>query len=240
MRTLAFLLLAGLAQADIITHTGGAPVKGRLTGIEAGQFLIADSSNTVVKLPAATVTGVDFNGHAVPATFATHAGQLDGKVWLFARGAFHLDNTAGETRRIPAATIVRANFGAPAPVEAQPAAPKPAPVAVPKSQLIARAERVDLAKHLPAGKVTVVDFFAEWCGPCRQLRPWLENYVAGDPDVVLRKVDIVGWQSPVAMQHQIRGVPHLQFYDRQGRKIGEMTGFNEAQFRDWIKKAKAS
>lgn len=239
MRTLLLLILTGLAaNADLVRHTGDAAVRGRLTAIEAGHFVIVTASNETVRLPAATVTGVDFDSGAVPARLETGAEVLDGMVWTLTRGVFHLDKPGGETVRVPATRVVRASFRRPVPVASPP--PRAAVPALAKSQLIARAEPVELTAHLPAGKVTVVDFYAEWCGPCRQLAPWLENFVAGDPDVVLRKVDIVGWQSPVARQYQIRGVPHLQIYDRHGRKVGEMTGFHEPEFRALIQKAKSS
>jgi len=67
----------------------------------------------------------------------------------------------------------------------------------------------------------VVDFYADWCGPCRVMAPELEKIAREDEDVVLRKVDIVKWDTPVCRQHTIRSVPNVPVYDRRGRQVGE-------------------
>jgi thiol-disulfide isomerase/thioredoxin len=82
---------------------------------------------------------------------------------------------------------------------------------------------VDLGALLSPGKVTIVDFYADWCGPCRSIAPHLERWARSSPDVVLIKVDIVRWGTPVTRQHNIDSVPNLRVFDRQGRAIGSPT-----------------
>src|ERR671936_385422 len=66
------------------------------------------------------------------------------------------------------------------------------------SQVIAHGQQVNRKQHLVRGKITIIDFYADWCGPCRMITPWLEQLTKSDPNIVLRKIDIINWQSPVA------------------------------------------
>lgn len=88
--------------------------------------------------------------------------------------------------------------------------------------------KVDLEKLLVPGKITIVDFYAEWCGPCKALAPSIEKLVASEPDVYLRKVDIVDWESAVARQHGIRSVPSVRVYGPDGKQVGQGTSAFEA------------
>ena len=72
------------------------------------------------------------------------------------------------------------------------------------------------------GQVTVVDFYADWCKPCKMIAPYLDK-LAEDPAVSVRKVDIVNWKSPVAQQWELRSIPNMRVYDRQGNQVGEAT-----------------
>jgi len=84
-------------------------------------------------------------------------------------------------------------------------------------------QEVDLPSLLAEGKVTIVDFYAEWCGPCRQLGPHLEQLAKEEPDVVLLKIDIVNWSTPVVQQFGIRSVPNVRVFDRTGKQRCDAT-----------------
>ncbi|MCM8813131.1 MAG: thioredoxin family protein [Candidatus Omnitrophica bacterium] len=82
---------------------------------------------------------------------------------------------------------------------------------------------IELDTVLVSGKITVVDFYADWCGPCRSLGPYLEKLAADNPDVYLRKIDIVNWHSPVVKQFNISSVPNVRVFNRSGKLVGEPT-----------------
>ena len=76
---------------------------------------------------------------------------------------------------------------------------------------------VDLEKYIYPGKITIVDFYADWCGPCRQIGPYLEKLHNEREDIIVRKVNIDKWGSPVCKQFNINSVPSFLIYNEKGR-----------------------
>ena len=78
-------------------------------------------------------------------------------------------------------------------------------------------EAVILAEKSVPGKVTIFDFYAEWCLPCALITPELEKLVQKRPDeVALRKVDVIGWGSDAAIHQNIEYLPYLAVVDADG------------------------
>jgi thioredoxin 1 len=75
---------------------------------------------------------------------------------------------------------------------------------------------------IAANNLTVVDFFAEWCGPCKRIAPFIEGLVEKYPSVTFVKVDVDQCQE-VAQAQQISAMPTFKFFVN-GEMVDEMRG----------------
>jgi thiol-disulfide isomerase/thioredoxin len=107
-------------------------------------------------------------------------------------------------------------------------------------EVISHGTQVDINRHLALGSVTVVDFYADWCGPCRQLSPSLEQMARTDPEIALRKIDIVNWNTAVARQFNIHTIPQVNIYNRGGRLVGTVVGADVEEVKSYVAQAKTN
>jgi thioredoxin 1 len=106
--------------------------------------------------------------------------------------------------------------------------------------VISHGTQVDINQHLAFGNVTVVDFYADWCGPCRRISPRLEQMARSDPEIALRKIDIVNWKTAVVQQFNIHSIPQVNVYDRSGRLVGTVVGVDFEKVKSYVAQAKSS
>ncbi|MEP6474734.1 MAG: thioredoxin [Gemmatimonadota bacterium] len=92
-----------------------------------------------------------------------------------------------------------------------------------------KATAADFDQSIRGSTVPVlVDFYADWCGPCRMVAPMMEDLarrMAGD--ILVLKVDTDAWPA-VNQRFGIRGIPTLIAF-RNGAESGRIVGVPQPQ-----------
>jgi len=93
------------------------------------------------------------------------------------------------------------------------------------------------ADVLNASEPVVVDFYADWCGPCRMMTPVVEQ-LAGEyaGKVTIGKLD-VDVNQDIAIRYGVMGIPTLGLF-RGGKLVDRLVGYpgGAAPIKAWIEK----
>jgi thioredoxin 1 len=91
------------------------------------------------------------------------------------------------------------------------------------SNVIVIENETQLNKIISENENVIVDFFAEWCGPCKMLSPVLDDVSTEMENVVVCKVN-VDENSDLASENNIRGIPTVLYY-KSGDKVASKSGY---------------
>ncbi|MEI6604862.1 MAG: thioredoxin domain-containing protein [Verrucomicrobiota bacterium] len=72
-------------------------------------------------------------------------------------------------------------------------------------------------------RLIIVDFYADWCGPCKKLGPMLERAAAAHPGVVYVGRVNVDQAAKLAAANQVRGIPDVHIF-KEGREVDHFIG----------------
>lgn len=82
--------------------------------------------------------------------------------------------------------------------------------------------------------VVVVDFYAEWCGPCRMVKPFLEKKQTEFPEVKFFKVDTEECDRLTSI-YQVRALPTVLVF-KNGKEEERIVGFSAQTIEEKIRK----
>ncbi len=88
-----------------------------------------------------------------------------------------------------------------------------------------------------AGKVTLFDFYADWCAPCRKVDAHVYALLAKRPDLAVRKLNVVSWDTPLAKRYlaDVPNLPYLVVYGPDGKPRKTLTGLDLAALDEALK-----
>ena len=98
-----------------------------------------------------------------------------------------------------------------------------------------------LEAHAVPGKVTLFDFYAVWCAPCRKIDAHVFALLGKRSDLALRKLNVVSWETPLARRYlqDVSDLPYVVVYGKDGKKVEAISGFDLAALDRAIARATA-
>lgn len=78
-------------------------------------------------------------------------------------------------------------------------------------------------------KYVIVDFFAEWCGPCKVIGPLFEKLSTENPDIVCLKVNVDEAQD-ICSEMKISAMPTFMSF-LNGKNVNTLTGASDVKLR---------
>jgi thioredoxin len=223
---LFFAVVAG-SHADVVELQNGTKTECHVLSLFNQRLEIADKDGSISHVNFPRVKRIEFDSKTAAITTRNHI-ISSGRLLGLDGGLFTLVAATGTKQLIAAGEVTDITVSGDIPdVPSTPPAAHPKPPTIPAS-----ASRPPARGSIQPerGKITIVDFYADWCGPCRKIGPVLEKIAESNPDIVLQKVN-VDQHHDVVQEYNITGIPHIIIYDKAGGEVDTVIGANESPVR---------
>lgn len=97
--------------------------------------------------------------------------------------------------------------------------------------------KADEFKNAISGDLVLIDFYADWCMPCKMIAPILEQVAEEKTGFQIYKLNVDD-NGPIAMQYNVRSIPTLAIF-KNGVEVDRKLGFmSKPQLESWLAKNK--
>lgn len=90
------------------------------------------------------------------------------------------------------------------------------------SEKIVHADSGSLKQRIASNEIVMVDFWADWCAPCKAMAPILDRLADEYPSVLIVKVDAAAHEE-VLEEYNVRSLPTLLLF-RSGERVDQLVG----------------
>ncbi|KRX03933.1 Thioredoxin-like fold [Pseudocohnilembus persalinus] len=105
------------------------------------------------------------------------------------------------------------------------------------SKIISVKGKEEFQKVIAENKGVIVDFYADWCGPCKKLGEIFKAKIGSGNGWVVAKIDVDEEENGVlAEEAGVSGIPQVDLYIG-GKQTEKFVGFNENKLNSFIDKA---
>jgi len=236
------ILLAGLcfaaavgARADVVEFQNGTKTQCHVLSLFNQRLEIADRDGSVNHVDFQQVRRINFVSKTAMVTTRDHI-TFNGQLLALEDGLFTLAAPNGVKQLIAAAEVTDITVSDEKTEAPTRPPPRPKPATLPASASRAPASGSIQPER---GKITIVDFYADWCGPCRKIDPVLEKIAEGNSDIVLQKIN-VDKHRDLMQEYNVTGIPHIIIYDKSADVVDTIIGCNEPRIRKAIAAAGGS
>jgi thioredoxin 1 len=85
------------------------------------------------------------------------------------------------------------------------------------------------------GDLVLIDFYADWCMPCKMIAPILEQVAEASNEFQIYKLNVDD-NGPIAMKYNVRSIPTLAIF-KKGVEVERKLGFmSKPQLESWLAK----